>query len=287
LSVRSERRNGIALVTLDNPPVNALSFSLRAGLQAAVREAAADGAIHAIVITGSARAFSAGGDIREFGTPRSTQPPMVRDLSAAFDQVNKPLVAAIGGLALGGGLELALACHYRVAAPGARLGLPEVTLGIVPSGGGTQRLPRIISAEMAVRMLTSGDAVSAEQALQMGLVDAILAGDFVADAVEYASRLAVLGKGIRRLRDLPPMSTTAGQFLASERLRLAEAGRNNPALLRVLDCVEASLTLPFDQGQRTAEAAWAELMQSPQAQAFRQAFLSERERKSVKPRERS
>jgi len=280
-------RDGIALLTLDNPPVNALNFALRAGLLAAVGEAAADDSVQAIVLTGSARAFSAGGDIREFGTPSSTSAPMVRDLSAAFDEVRKPLIAAIAGLALGGGLELALACHYRVAAPGARLGLPEVSLGIVPSGGGTQRLPRIIPAEVATRMLTSGEPVIGEEALKIGLVDDILTGELPAGALDYAARLVALNRGVRRTRDMPARWDPAEAFLATERGRLSEAGQRNPALPRVLDCVEASLKLPFDEGQKVAEVAWAELMHSPHAQAFRAAFLAGRGRKSTDGREKN
>src|SRR5437870_7381677 len=155
-------RDGIAVITLNNPPVNGLGNAVRAGLMEGLQKAEGDSAVKAAVIIGSAKAFSGGADIREFNSPRLK--PDLPDVNDQQDQMSKPLVAAIGGFALGGGLELALACHYRIAAPKAQLGLPEVKLGILPGSGGTQRLPRAIPMEEAVRMMTTGATVTSEKA---------------------------------------------------------------------------------------------------------------------------
>src|SRR5687767_15514822 len=168
-------RDGVAVITLDNPPVNGLGNAVRAGILQHLKQADADAAVKAVVLIGSAKAFSGGADIREFNAPRLK--PDLPDVNDAQDALSKPLVAAIGGFALGGGLELALACHYRVALPGAQLGLPEVKLGILPGSGGTQRLPRIIPMAEAVKMMTTGNPISSERAKELGLVDEIVNGD--------------------------------------------------------------------------------------------------------------
>src|SRR5438132_3130341 len=161
-------RDGVAVITMNNPPVNGLGNALRAGILQGLEHAAADAQVKAVVLIGAGRSFSGGVDIREFGRPREKpDPPDVNDFQ---DALKKPLVAAISGFALGGGLELALACHYRIAAPKAQLGLPEVKLGILPGSGGTQRLPRVVPVAKAVQMMTTGHPILAEEALQLGLV---------------------------------------------------------------------------------------------------------------------
>ena len=166
----------IALIGMDNPPVNALGHALRSGLAAALGQARADRAVKAVILIGTERAFSAGADISEFGKPR--QAPGLIDIIDLLDAMEKPVIAALSGQALGGGCELALGCHYRVAAPGARIGLPEVKLGLLPGAGGTQRLPRLAGVERAVHIIVSGDPVAAEQALHDGIIDAVLRGRF-------------------------------------------------------------------------------------------------------------
>src|ERR671915_1124585 len=190
-------RDGVAVITMNNPPVNGLGNALRAGLMECLKKAEADSAVKAALIIGSAKAFSGGADIREFGKPR--EKPDLFEVNDQQDAMSKPLVAAIGGFALGGGLELALACHYRVAAPKAQLGLPEVKLGILPGSGGTQRLPRVIPMAEAVRMMTTGNPITAERAKELGLVDEIVQGDLVDSAIRFAK--AQVGKPLPRIRD--------------------------------------------------------------------------------------
>src|SRR5690349_12323966 len=197
-------RDGIAVITLNNPPVNGLGNALRARVLEQLKKADADPGIKAVVLIGAGKAFSGGADIREFGRPR--EKPDLPEVNDFQDAMKKPLVAAIAGFALGGGLELALACHYRIAAPGAQLGLPEVKLGILPGSGGTQRLPRIVPVAEAVRMMTTGNPIAAERALSLGLVDEIAAGgkggDLAAAAVAYAKQLVAQKKPLRRIRDM-------------------------------------------------------------------------------------
>jgi 3-hydroxyacyl-CoA dehydrogenase len=214
--IASERQGNVMVITMDNPPVNALGNDLRTGLSEAVKAAAADPAVAAIVITGSGKMFSGGADITEF-TKGFNQPDLPA-LCAELDEVEKPLVAAIHGNALGGGLELALSCHYRVATPSAKLGLPEVKLGILPGAGGTQRLPRVAGVETALGMIVSGDPIPATLAAKAGLVDR-LAGEnsLVADAVAFAGEIAA-ARPLPRSRDgwrrpMPPCSMPSSRLM--------------------------------------------------------------------------
>src|SRR5438874_8931139 len=177
-------RDGVAVITLNNPPVNGLGNALRAGILQGLQRAEGDPNVKAVVLIGAGKAFSGGADIREFGRPR--EKPDLPDVNDFQDAMKKPLVAAITGFALGGGLELALACHYRVAAPKAQLGLPEVKLGILPGSGGTQRLPRIVPMADAVQMMTTGNPIPAEKAKQLGLVDEIAQGDLLEFSLNFA-----------------------------------------------------------------------------------------------------
>src|SRR5690349_3533564 len=190
-------RDGVAVITMNNPPVNGLGNALRAGILQGLQRADADSQVKAAVLIGAAKAFSGGADIREFNKPRNK--PDLPDVNDRQDAMSKPLVAAIGGFALGGGLELALACHYRVAQPKAQLGLPEVKLGILPGSGGTQRLPRIVPMADAVQMMTSGNPIPAEKAKQLGLVDEIAQGDLLQSAIQFAR--SKLGSTLTRIRD--------------------------------------------------------------------------------------
>ena len=190
---------------------------------AALQKAEADPAVKGAVIVGSAKAFSGGADIREFGKPR--EKPDLFEVTDQQDAMTKPLVAAIGGFALGGGLELALGCHYRVAAPKAQLGLPEVKLGILPGSGGTQRLPRIVPMAEAVRMMTSGSTILAEKAKELGLVDEIVHGDLLSEAVKFAARIAAENKPPRRIRDMPDGPTSACSTARCATGRSAAPGR--------------------------------------------------------------
>src|ERR671915_215689 len=190
-------RDGVAVITMNNPPVNGLGNALRAGLMECLKKAEADSAVKAALIIGSAKAFSGGADIREFGKPR--EKPDLFEVNDQQDAMKKPLVAAIAGFALGGGLELALGCHYRIAAPKSQLGLPEVKLGILPGSGGTQRLPRVIPMAEAVRLMTTGAMLPVEKAKEYGLVDEIVQGELLEGALAFTKK--ILGKPLPRIRD--------------------------------------------------------------------------------------
>ena len=275
----------IALITLDNPPVNGLSVAVRQGIKAAVDRAAADPAAKAMLLIGHGKYFCAGADIRELGTPAGIEAPMVRHLATQFDEQSKPMVAAIGGAALGGGLELALACHYRIASPGAKLGLPEVTLGVVASGGGTQRLPRAIPVEIATQMIVSGDSIRSEKGLELGLIDEIITGDLQAGAIAFTERLIAQGKGIRRLRDVTPRFSNekedAVAFFAAQRSSAGKSSRGNTAPLRVLACAEAAVLKPFEEGRVFAQDTLTQMVASTEARALPHAFFAEREAQKI------
>jgi 3-hydroxyacyl-CoA dehydrogenase len=266
-------RDGIAVLTLNNPPVNGLSNALRAALMDSLKKAQADAAVQAVVITGSAKAFSGGADIREFNKPRVK--PDLPEVNDQQDAMSKPLVAAIGGFALGGGLELALACHYRVAAPRAQLGLPEVKLGILPGSGGTQRLPRLVPMAQAVEMMTTGNPIPAEKAKQLGLIDEVAEGDLLDSALAFSK--TIIGKPFRRVRDLTAKLDGDPQaFFAKAREDLKKASRGYPAPLVILGCAEASLK-PFDEGRKSEREGFTKLVDSPESKALRHMFFAERQ----------
>ena len=271
-------RDGIAVITLNNPPVNGLGNALRAGILEHLKKAEADAAVKAVVIIGSAKAFSGGADIREFNAPRLK--PDLPEVNDQQDAMSKPVVAAIGGFALGGGLELALACHYRVAAPKAQLGLPEVKLGILPGSGGTQRLPRAIPMAEAVRMMTSGNSIPAEKARELGLVDEILPGDLLADAIGFARRQ--VGKPLPVLRNRPPrLEGDAKTFFAQVREQVARDSRGYPAPLLIVECAEAAATRPFDEGRKVERTNFDKLVSGTESKALRHMFFAERQASKI------
>jgi len=266
-------RDGIAVLTLNNPPVNGLSNALRTALMDSLKKAQADPAVQAVVITGSAKAFSGGADIREFNKPRVK--PDLPDVNDQQDAMTKPMVAAIGGFALGGGLELALGCHYRVAAPRAQLGLPEVKLGILPGSGGTQRLPRLVPMAQAVEMMTTGNPIPAEKAKQLGLIDEVAQGDLLDSALAFAK--TIIGKPFRRVRDLKARLDGDPQaFFSKAREDVKKASRGYPAPLVILGCAEASLK-PFDEGRKSEREGFTKLVDSPESKALRHMFFAERQ----------
>ena len=272
--VRLERAGEIAVIEIDNPRVNALSHAVRAALASRIDEAMTDDAVKAVVIACAGRTFVAGADINELGKPRS--PPLTVDIAAQLDDCAKPVVAAIHGTALGGGLELALACHWRVAAPDARLGLPEVKLGIIPGGGGTQRLPRAIGAKPALDLIVSGDTIGAQAALEAGLVDALATRDDLrATAVALARRIVAEKRPPKRLRDraVPPVPA---ELFTRARSDAARRYRGFEAPLKAVDAVAASMTC-FDDGLKREQAIFAELLRGPQFGTLRHVFFAERE----------
>jgi 3-hydroxyacyl-CoA dehydrogenase len=269
----------VSVITLNSPPVNALSQGVREGLDQALRTAFADANTKAVVVVCDGRTFVAGADIREFGKPR--KPPGLKDFQQLFDGAPKPVVAAIHGTALGGGLELAMMCHYRVAVPSARVGLPEVNIGILPGGGGTQALPRVVGVEKALEMMTSGRHVSAKEAQASGILDEIVAeGNLKQTAIAYAKKLIAEKKPIKRVRDLTDKIEAARktpEVFANFRKTNARKFRNMTAPENIIKCVEAAVALPFDDGLKRESELSAELHSGPQAPAMRHSFFAERE----------
>ncbi|WP_404287478.1 3-hydroxyacyl-CoA dehydrogenase NAD-binding domain-containing protein [Microvirga sp. RSM25] len=262
----------VAVIEIDNPPVNATSHSVRAGLLEAIHDVDLDPRIEAVVIACAGRTFVAGADIREFGqTPRE---PHLPDVINAIEACSKPVVAAVHGTALGGGCEIALASHARVAEPGASLGLPEVKLGLVPGAGGTQRLPRLVGLEAALDLVTSGRTVKAAEALRLGLVDRLSSGDLRQDAIELAREL--IGQPLRRTGERPvaPMDAEAASAKAAE-IRRKARGAEAPG--KAAELVLLSASLPLKDGMARERETFLELRSSEQSAALRHAFFAERE----------
>ena len=273
VSLRLE--HDIAIVTADHPPVNALSHAVRAGLQAAFEQAAASGC-KAIVLTCAGRTFFAGADISEFGRPPAD--PWLPQVLRAIESSTVPVVAAIHGTALGGGLETAMACHYRIAAADAKLGLPEVTLGLLPGAGGTQWSPRLIGVEAALDLMISGRPIGAGKALQAGLVDRIAEGDLVQAALAYTRELVDRAAAPRRSSDLPVRTDHLPEgFFATTRAAVAKQTRGLPAPQRIIDCVEAAASQPFAEAVALERKLFMELMMSPESAGLRHVFFAERQ----------
>ena len=273
--VHASTADGVTTLTLDNPPVNALGKDLRRGLLDALRRAEADPDTRAIVLAASGRTWPAGADIKEFGQPPAE--PWLPELCAAVEACKKPVIAALHGTVFGGGLELALAAEARLAKLGTQLGLPEVTLGILPGAGGTQRLPRLIGAKQALGMMLSGLPVAAERAVELGIVDAVTDGDVRSAAEALARKVAAGDVDLAR-----KFSRADHRADASAWLRAVAASREGigkvrlPAPGRIIDCVEAALLLPEEEGFAFERAAFEDLVTTPEAAALRHAFLSER-----------
>jgi len=266
----------VAVIQLNNPPMNTLAQSMRQAVYEHLQKALADGAVKAVVIIGGGRAFCAGAEIREFNTPKVTEPPTTRDIMDAFEGAKKPVVAAIHGVAMGGGLEFAMSCHFRVAAPDAQLALPEVKLGILPGASGTQRLPRALGVEKALDMMTSGNPVRAAKFAGTLLVDETVEGDLLAGAIAFANKVIAQGRPLRRLRDLSAKIENPAAFFAAARERIAKASRGFPAPLKIVDCVQAAVELPFDEGLKVERQKFQELVASTESKALRHAFFGER-----------
>ncbi|MHB9881045.1 3-hydroxyacyl-CoA dehydrogenase NAD-binding domain-containing protein [Pacificimonas sp. ICDLI1SI03] len=275
--VRTELHDDVLVIISDNPPVNALSAAVRQGLQAGIREGAANDAVKAIVVRCDGRTFHAGADITEFGKP--PQQPGLPELLDELEKVAKPTIAAIHGTALGGGLEVTLACNYRIAVPSAKLGVPEVKLGLLPGAGGTQRLPRIVGVEQALQMAVFGNPVSAGAAEKSGLVDKVVEGDLADAAIAFAREVAS--------KDDHPVSSTRNDMLPN----LAEADRileefkqKNGRKIRGFDapaanmrCIRAAVELPYEEGVKIEREEFMKLMTGDQSKAQRHLFFAERQ----------
>ena len=265
------RHGRISVVTIDNPPVNALSQDVRSGIMECFDKAEADPATSAIVLVCAGRTFVAGADIREFNLPPAE--PHLPDVIARIETCTKPVLAAIHGTALGGGLELAMACHYRLADSRAALGLPEVKLGLLPGATGTQRLPRLAGVETALGMMLSGDPVDADAALQAGLVDKVTQKDLLTEALSFADELS--GRPPRRVRDLAVEAADPAVFAAA-RQRIAKTARGLVSPEKIIRAVELATELDFDVASAVERRFFEECKNSPQSQGLRHAFFAER-----------
>ena len=275
MAVTTTSRDGIAVITFDNPPVNGMGLAVRRGLLDALAAANADDAVRGIVITGGGKVFSGGADIKEFNTPRAEQAPNLHDVIAKVEASPKPVCIAINGTALGGGLELSLGANYRVANAKAEVGLPEVKIGILPGAGGTQRLPRVVGLETALNMIVSGASVPAGKLAATALFDAVVDGDPVDAAVELLKQKIASGGPHPRVRDRKVEHDDAEALLAWARMGVAAASANYPAPLRCVDAVAASLK-PFDTGMAVEREGFTVLLNSPESKALRHAFFGER-----------
>ncbi|HEX5863414.1 MAG TPA: 3-hydroxyacyl-CoA dehydrogenase NAD-binding domain-containing protein [Casimicrobiaceae bacterium] len=267
------RDGGVAVIAIDNPPVNALSRDVRAGLVEALDEAVADDSARAIVVACAGTTFCAGADIREFDL--APQPPHLNDVIQRFEDSGKPVVAALQGNALGGGCELAAGCHYRVAARGTRIGLPEVNLGLLPGAGGTQRVPRLIGFDAALSLMLDGKPRAIDAAELAGFVDEIADGDVRACAVSFARRLATAGLGPRRTAALALPEAAPETFQRHE--QTARLRRGEPAPEKIVAAVRRAIDMPFAEAVARARADFLALRDSPESKALRHAFFAERE----------
>ena len=276
------RNGGVAIVTLDNPPVNALSFHLREPLQKALLKLRDDGSVEAVVLTCAGRTFVAGADITEFGKP--VQRPHLPDLIETLESFDKPTVAAIHGTALGGGLELAMGCHFRVADVGAKLGLPEVKLGVLPGAGGTQRLPRLVGPSKALKMIVSGNPIGAAEALESGLVDAVFDADLLANAIDFAHDLAARGTILAPVSVRDEKLEAARADLAGFDAEIADVLKKSRGLDAPATCAKSvrnSLTMALGEALTTERDYFFELVKGDQSRAQRHLFFAEREAAKV------
>lgn len=268
------RRGSCGLITLFSPPVNALGQAVRSSLMQALSTALADPEVEWILLQSGGRCFSAGADIKEFGqTPKS---PLLPEVIAAIEGASKPTVAWLHGVSLGGGLELAMACHYRIAAPDARCGLPEVNLGLIPGAGGTQRLPRLVGAEAALEMILSGEPIGAVRAHTLGLVDKVARQGHSPEEERLEMAAMLARQGVRRTRELtiPAVTPSSTEWLVRQRETVALSAADNPAALKVVEAFEAAITRPFEQALARERELFLECLASPQRQAKVEAFLA-------------
>ena len=273
--------DGVALLEIANPPVNALSLAVREGLMAGLERACADAAVVAVVISGANGTFPAGADINEIGSGLALKAPMIRDVQAAMESAAKPLVAALEGTALGGGFELALTCHWRVAARAAKVGLPEVKLGLIPGAGGTQRFTRLAGPEAALEAITSGAQIPAERALGLGLIDE-LADDPVAAAARLGRRAASERRPLRLASEAGErIQGVSAELFAAFRHKLASRARGQLAPFRIVDAIEAACTRPAAEGLQLERQYFLECRDSPQRQALTHVFFAEREARRI------
>ncbi|MEQ1594157.1 MAG: 3-hydroxyacyl-CoA dehydrogenase NAD-binding domain-containing protein [Casimicrobium sp.] len=278
MSTRYEVRDGVAILTLDNPPVNGLSYALRVAFAEGLEKANADASVNAVVVTGAGKAFSGGADITEFGSPKAVAEPNLLSLIRACELSNKPVVAAIHSVAMGGGLELALGCHYRVTAPGASIALPEVKLGLIPGAGGTQRLPRVLGVEAALNIIVSGEPVKSEFIASFPgqkLFDKVIEGDLMAGAIAFAKEKAEV-RPLPMVRDLRTGHPEGDAYFQFARNTVKAMAKNFPAPAKCVDAVENATKMKFEDGMKAEREIFTNLMFTPECKSLRHLFLAER-----------
>ena len=270
----------VAIISLNNPPVNGLGLSTRQAITEGVEKAVQDASIKAIVITGHGKAFSGGADIREFGSPKATQEPNLLSVIAQIENCAKPVVAAVHTVAMGGGLELALGCHYRIAAPGASIALPEVKIGLLPGAGGTQRLPRVLGVEPALNMIVSGEAIKSEMLAMLPgqkLFDKMSASpdSLMDEALKFAREVSAT-RPLPRVRDLPCKHPQGDAYFQFTRNMVKGMAKNYPAPPKCVDAVQAATKKKFDEGMVIERELFMNLMWTPECRALRHLFMSQR-----------
>ena len=270
----------VAVISLNNPPVNGLGLATRQAITEGVEKAVQDASIKSIVITGHGKAFSGGADIREFGSPKATQEPNLLSVIAQIENCTKPVVAAVHTVAMGGGLELALGCHYRVAAPGASIAMPEVKIGLIPGAGGTQRLPRALGIEPALNMIVSGEAIKSEMLAMLPgqkLFDKMSATpeSLMDEALSFAREIANV-RPLPRIRDLPCKHPQGDAYFQFTRNMVKGMAKNFPAPPKCVDAVQAATKKKFDEGMVFEREIFINLMWTPECRALRHLFTSQR-----------
>lgn len=270
-----EREGAVGIITIDNPPVNAMSPGIPGAILERLAEAQADSAVEAVVLRCAGKGGLAGADIRSFGKPWPEGEPTLRDVIPVIERSAKPVIVALNGYCLGGGLELALSCHYRVASRKTEVGQPEVLLGFPPGAGGTQRLPRLAGVETALAMIVDGTSVAATEAAEHGIIDRVIDGDLLEGALAFAAERIAAGPPHSLAREREPVLKDPDVFAAT-RKRLERRARGQRAPIACLECVESALTLPFDEGIRKEREIFQECMASPESAALRHVFFAER-----------
>jgi len=271
-----ELSNRVALITMNHPPVNGLGYALRVSIIERIQEALQNDSVGAIIITGSEKAFSGGADIKEFGTVKAITEPHLQSVIRVIENSPKPIIAAIQGVCMGGGFELALGCHYRVALMSASVALPEIKLGLIPGAGGTQRLPRVIGVEKALNFILSGDPLPAITFKDSPLFDALYESNLIHCAIEFAEQLIDEKKPLKKIRDIPIDYPNFESFLQFSRNTVKTVAAPYPAALKVIDAISAAITLPFEKGITKEREFFLDLMNTSVSRAMRYAFFAQR-----------
>ena len=280
MTAHLEKRGSVALITLDNPPINGLNLASRQALIEHLESLINDDSVSSVVLTGAGGAFSGGAYIKEFGSPKAFASPNLLDVVAYVEAYPKPVVAALHTVCMGGGVELALACHYRVAAPGCKVALPEVKLGLLPGAGGTQRLPRALGVEAALNLMVSGESIESDMLMavpgQKFIQKMTLSKDALIDeAVAYAQSVAAM-RPLPQIRTLPNKHPLGDAYFQFARNMVGAVAKNYPAPIRCIDVIEAGTKKSFEEGQAEERKAFIELMWSPESRALRHIFMADR-----------